>query len=415
MTPMLRSLLTALALCLALAPAARAADAADPAAPTDDLYLQAMRALADGHAEQATDLLMRFLEKEPAHAGAWLDLAISQCELGHAAEAERLFGEIERRFAPPPGIVEVIVGYRKRGCIPFKGKQERVSLALTRGYDTNVNQGASSPFFSTGSGDNYKEWTLGPEYLARPDRYTQLAADYSRNLNDKGLLAFAQLRARRHDAVHEQDTVSLLAGLEQQWQLGNWHGRASGAVSALQLDGHYYQRQAQLQLRATPPLPLPEWLDWSLTTGLSHVTYPTRTKYDSNTVELGSTLTYHQGGVQALGSVGVLSDHGQNGRLGGNRDGWYTNLLLYSLVGDRYSVQAGAARQVWLGSSVYSPGVIDLVRRQDTRQLNAGVTVELGTRHSVLLEWRDIRNRENIGLFQYNSRTVQLTWRWDYF
>lgn len=412
----MRALRAAAALALALLGGGARADAPPSAYPPvqqEELYLEAMRALAEGRPEQATDLLMRFLEKEPQHAGAWLDLAISQCELGHAAEAERLFGEIERRFQPPAGIVEVIAGYRTRGCQPVKDRRERMSFALARGYDTNVNQGASNAFFSTGSGSNTIEWELTPEYLPRPDRYTVLSGDYSRTLNDQGLLGFAQLRLRRHDAVREQDTNSLQLGLEQPWQWGGWRGRATAALSALQLDGHYYQRQAQLQLRATPPLRLPGSLEWSLTAGMSHVTYPTRTKYDSNTVELGNSLGWRRGPLQALGGLGVLSDHGQSGRLGGNREGWYGNILLYGLLGDRYSAQAGWARQVWRGSEMYSPGVIDLVRRQDTRQFNAGLTLELGARQSLQLEWRKVDNRENISLFQYNSRTLQLTWRWD--
>ncbi len=398
------------------APARAADDDADaPPARQNDLYLEAMRALAEGRADQATDLLMRFLEKEPQHAGAWLDLAISQCELGHGAEAERLFAEIEQRFTPPPGIVEVIVGYRARGCTPTTGKQRRLSLSATRGYDNNVNQGASSAFFSTGSGSNYTEWTLTPEFLPRPDQFTLVTADYSQNLNDKGLLGFAQVRARRHDDIHSQDTASLLAGLEQQWQLGGWRGRATAALSATRLEDHYYQRQEQLQLRATPPLALPEQLDFSLTAGVSHVTYPTRSNYDGSTIEAGGALSYRHRGVRLYSGAGVVTDRGQSGRLGGNRDGWYGNVLLFGIINDRFSGQLGWTRQVWRGSEVYSQNVIDLVRRQDTRQLSAGLTMELGERQSVQLEWRGIRNQENISLFQYNSRTVQLTWRWDNF
>ena len=374
-----------------------------------------MRALAEGRAEQATDLLMRFLEKEPQHAGAWLDLAISQCELGHGAEAERLFAEIEQRFTPPPGIVEVIAGYRARGCAPATGQQRRLSLSATRGYDNNVNQGASNAFFSTGSGSNYTEWTLTPEFLPLPDQFTLVTADYSQNLNDRGLLGFAQVRARRHDDIHSQDTASLLAGLEQQWRLGRWRGRATAALSATRLDGHYYQRQEQLQLRATPPLALPERLDFSLTAGVSHVSYPTRSNYDGSTIEAGGALSYRHRGVRLYSGAGVVTDRGQSGRLGGNRDGWYGNALLFGVFDDRFSGQVGWTRQVWRGSAVYSENVIDLVRRQDTRQLSAGLTMELGGRQSVQLEWRAVRNQENISLFQYNSRTVQLTWRWDNF
>lgn len=394
------------------------ADEAPPFPPVqqEELYVTAMKALADGHPDEATRLLMRFLEREPQHAGAWLDLAISQCELGHGAEAERLFVEIERRFAPPPGIVEVIQGHRNRGCHPVPaGQRDLLSLSLGRGYDDNVNQGASNPNFSTGSGANFLQWELGPDYLPKADGYTLLSADYNTGLGESKLLGFVQLRARRHDHEHEQDTTSVLAGLEQPWRLASWRGRATAGLSAMQLDGHYYQRQAQVQLRATPPLDLPEALDWSLTSGLSHVTYPTRTKYDANTLELGTALNYRDDIRQALLGAGVLSDHGQAGRLGGNREGWYGNLLLYSNLGDRFSGQLGWTRQVWRGSAVYSPNVIDLVRRQDTRLLTASVVLQLPARHSVQLEWRSTQNRENISLFQYNSRSVQLTWRWDNF
>ncbi|MBA5608610.1 tetratricopeptide repeat protein [Duganella sp. FT3S] len=412
----LMSLLAALLATLSL-PAARA-DEAPPFPPVqqEELYVSAMKALADGRPDDATRLLMRFLEKEPQHAGAWLDLAISQCELGHGTEAERLFVEIERRFAPPPGIVEVIQGHRARGCHPLPpGRRDLLSLSAGRGYDNNVNQGASSAFFSTGSGANYLQWQLTPEYLPKADGYSLLSADYSGNLGQSKLLGFAQLRVRRHDHEHEQDMTSALVGLEQPWQLGQWRGRATAGLSALQLNGHYYQRQAQVQLRATPPVDLPEALEWSLTSGLSHVTYPTRTKYDANTVELGSTLNYRDNVRQALAGVGVLSDHGQAGRLGGNRDGWYGNLLLYSNLGERFSGQLGWTRQVWRGASVYSPNVIDLVRRQDTRLLTASVSMQLPAHHSLQLEWRSTQNRENISLFQYNSRSLQLTWHWDGF
>nr|WP_315401716.1 tetratricopeptide repeat protein [uncultured Duganella sp.] len=416
----LRAALAAAALLLAsllwTAPAGAADD--EPPPPTqqqDELYLQAMRALAEGRADQATDLLMRFLEKEPQHAGAWLDLAISQCELGHGAEAERLFTEIEQRFSPPPGIVEVIGSYRERGCVPANGPQRRFSLSATRGYDTNVNQGAGSAFFSTGSGANYTEWTLTDEFLRRSDQFALVTADYSQNLNDDGLLGFAQARSRRHDNVHSQDTTSLMVGLEQQWRLGGWRGRATAALSALRLDNHYYQRQEQLQVRATPPLVLSERLDWSLTAALNHVTYPTRPNYNGSTLELGTSLAYHHRGVRLYTGAGAVTDHGQNGRLGGNRDGWYGNALLYTIFNDRFSGQLGWTRQVWRGSELYSEHVIDVVRHQDTRQLSAALTMELGASQSLQLEWRSIRNQENIPLFQYNSRTVQLTWRWDNF
>lgn len=393
--------------------AARADTTQFPAVRQEELYLSAMRALAEGRPDEATELLMRFLEKEPQHAGAWLDLAISQCELGHAAEAERLFVQIELRFAPPPGIVEVIRDHRTRGCAATPSQRGLWALTLGHGYDSNVNQGASSPNFDTGAGDTLLHWQLSPDYLPKSDQYNSVSADFSRALGAKDTLGFVQLRARRHEQVHTQDTTSLLFGLERPWRVYQWRGRATAALGLVQLDGHYYQRQAQLQVRAIPPVTLPERVDWTLTAGLSHLTYPTRTKYDANTVELGSSLGYRDAASQSMASLGLLSDHGQTGRLGGSRDGWYTSLLTYRRLGPYVDGQLDWSRQVWRSSTAYSPGLIDVVRHQDTQQLHATLTVPLRLHHSLQLEWRAVRNRENISLFQYNSRTVQLSWRWD--
>lgn len=63
-----------------------------------DAYLEAMRLIANGQKQDASDALTRMIQQEPEHAGAWLDLAILQCEMGRAEEAERLFAEIVARF-----------------------------------------------------------------------------------------------------------------------------------------------------------------------------------------------------------------------------------------------------------------------------------------------------------------------------
>lgn len=406
------------ALSPALSPTASSAPSPDAAAAQDAaqeaLYREAVRALEDGRAEEANRLLLRFLEGEPQHAGAWLDLAISQCQLGRTAEAERLFQEIPQRFHTPAGILDIIAEQRASGC---KGPVLRgvFMLTVTRGYDSNVNQGASSSTFQTGSGSNELQWELGPEFQPKPDRYSQLVADYSQQLNQGGLSGFAQLRARRNDSVHTQDLVSLLAGLEQPWQWGRWRARGTLALSALQLDGQYYQRQSQVQLRVTPPLPLPESLELSLSSGLSHVNYPTRDKYDSNTLELGAMLRYYARATLVQATLGALSDRGQSGRLGGDRVGGYGTVLVDTRWGDRLSTQLQVSRQVWRSDAVYSEKIIDIKRHQDTGQLSGSATWRLQPRHSLQLEARVVRNRENIGLFQYNSRTLQLSYRWDNF
>jgi hypothetical protein len=385
-----------------------------PPVQQEELYLEAMRALAADQPERANALLLRFLEHEPRHAGAWLDLAFSQCTLGHGAEAERLFREIETRFKPPPAIQELIDDHRARGCNTRPSWRPLWALSLGRGYDNNINQGASSNQFATGSGSTLTQWDLGPDYLPKADHVTTAGVDYLQQLDETGSLLIAQLRMRQNDHVHQQDSASLLLGYERPWQLGAWRGYGTVAVSALQLERQLYQRQEQVQVRATPPLNLPENLQWSLLASLSHVRYPTRTKYDSNTLELGTSL-YWRGTQQVSFSLSGLSDQGQNGRLGGNRQGWYGALQLTQPLPWNLKGELGWSRQAWRSSDLYSPDLIDIVRHQDTRQLRAAVQMPMGTHQTLQLEWRAVRNQENISLFQYNSHAIQLNWRWDNF
>ncbi|MES2262017.1 MAG: tetratricopeptide repeat protein [Pseudomonadota bacterium] len=377
------------------------------------LYLEAVRSLSQGRPDEASQMLTRLLERNAQHAGAWLDLAISQCELGNAAEAERLFSQIGQRFTLSQAIVDLIQSYRERGCkVQAATPAATISYKIARGYDTNVNQGASSPSFTLGSGADQLQYTLGPESLPQSDSYSLLSADYLQPLG-AGIQAIGQLRLLHHDSVHQQDTSSLLAGLERPWQIGNWRGRGTAVLGLVQLQGVLYQKQAQIQLRATPPVPLKDEWNWSVIGGLSRVEYPTRNYYDASTLDLGTNLAWHGKRSDVVLSFGGLYDRGQAARPGGNRRGWYGGVQYYTRLGSLFNGELGWNRQRWLSDSVYSADLIDMVRRQDTRQLRAALVMPLGGRNSLQLEARQIHNRENISLFQYNSRMIQLSWRHD--
>ena len=79
------------ALFLALALFAGAALAAPASDAADSLYDSALKALREGREEDALVLLNEVLTREPKHAGAWLDLAIAYCDLGHRDRAESIF------------------------------------------------------------------------------------------------------------------------------------------------------------------------------------------------------------------------------------------------------------------------------------------------------------------------------------
>ncbi len=384
---------------------------ATTASEEQDLYLNAMRLMNEGRHAAAREALEQLIMVEPQHAGAWLDLAITQCALGQTLAAERLFREIEVRFAPSAGILEVINAHRRQGCRPWEAKSHR-ALAIVRGHDSNVNQGASNPVFATGSGPDRIEHLLTDDYLPQGDSYTQASLDYSRELNPAGGIALAQLRTRHHDSLTGQDTNALLLGLDQPLKLGRLNARGLATASAVSLGGVLYQRQAQLQVRVTPKLPLPDNYELVLATSLSHASYLRRVHFDANTGEASALLNYEGTRMRLQAALGALYDRGEAGRPGGNRHGWYHSALWQRRLGEHTIGEMGWTRQDWHGQLLYAPGLIDTVRAQSTRQLRTALTRELGRQQSVQLEYRYVQNRENISLFQYNSQVLQLSWRW---
>lgn len=375
-----------------------------------DLYLEALQAISEGRKNDASNTLARMAAKGPRHAGEWLDLAMLQCALGHADEAEQLFQAIESRYAPPPGILQIIAEQRAQGCASWR-RQHQWALNLGRGYDRNVNQGASSPYYVIGDGSDGPQ-QLDPDYLPKADHYTLLSADYITDLSENGDVGFVQLHTRRNDLHTSYDTTSLFAGVDHPWRWQRWRWRASALAGALSLGGKLYQTQSQVQLRATPPLQLPGNTELSVLAGMSHVKYRSLSNFDSNTLELRAQLSYRNQGRAAYASLGRLNDHAIADRPGGNRSGWNASLSGRSVLPYRLEGELEWSGTQWQGQTAYSPGVVDQVRRQNSSTVRATLSYPLTTSTALQLEWRKINNRENISIFQYDNQVLQLSWRW---
>jgi hypothetical protein len=385
---------------------------ATAAAPRPDLHLQAMRLLEQGHTADAGAVLQRLIDEEPNNAGAYLDVAILHCSMGDAAKAEALFAAMEARFSPPPAILEVIARQRALGCKPHEPTAQ-LRLRLGRGYDDNVNQGASGSVFSLGTGASAISVVVAPEYARRGDGFTALSLDWSAPLpGGAGTIGYVQAGARSYDALRLYDQAFVSGALEHPWQAGSWGMRSVGSVGLLTLGGAVYQQQAQLRLVATPPLGLPAgWkLDGAL--GLTEVAYPTQTPFDAQQWDARAVLVHAgaNGFVQA--ELGYTWDKGKSLRPGGDRQGVLANLQGRILLGQNIYGEWGLTYQGWLGQRAYSPGLIDQRREQDSVVARAGLVVPLARSHGLFIEWRTVQNRENIALFEYQSQSLQVGWQW---
>lgn len=401
--------LAASALCCILAgPAAAQGGSGE----VDAMYRDALRAIAEGRNTDASDTLRTVVALDPLHAGAWLDLALVQCELGRADEAERLFAAILRRFDPPPGILQLIGEARSRGCARWRPRSY-TAVQIGRGVDQNVNQGTSNPLYDVGDGSEASlQSALSSDFLPRHDQYTALSVDTMRDLTPNGTLGYVQLQSRRHDRMRDYDSTALFLGAETPWRHGRWTMRASVQGGFVTLGGRGYQRLAQLQAQLGVPLPLPATWQFTTLAGVTRADYLTLADFDGTTFEWRGQLVYRDGGHYASASLGLHNDRAAGSRPGGDRHGNLATLLWRRPLPAGLTGELAYTRQQWRGSSAYAPDLIDQVRDQRTQTLRASLSYAINRSHKVVLDLRKIRNDENISLFRYISGQAQLSWQW---
>jgi len=389
---------------------ADAALAADPDS-ADALYLQALQSIAEGRRNDASQQLNQLIERHPQHAGALLDLALTQCSLGNTEQAERLFAAFESRFAPSRPILELIASAREQGCGAWDASSSTV-ITLGRGIDQNVNQGARTSRYVVDAPGGQVEYELTGDFRPRHDQYLQLNGDYLREITPNGSVAFAQYQLRRNDSLHGYDSASLFAGVESLWRFDRWRVRGTGTVGLVTLGSHLYQRQVQAQARVTPPLTLPEGVGLDLVGGVTYNTFPSLSNFDSSTQDLRAHLAWRGVRTYASLAAGFQNDHALDRRPGGDRDGSFVNLVVRRELRPDLSAELGYSRHTWHSSGAYSPGLIDEVRSQATQVVRSVLSWSVARRQTLLLEGRLVRNRENISIFQYNNRQLQLSYQW---
>lgn len=381
--------------------------AQEPPPAHSDPYQEALQSLSEGRKNDALKQFQRAIDEEPMHAGAMLEIALIQCSMGNISEAERLFLEIELRFSPPPGIIELITTERRTGC-HGRPALSSSSFIFGRGFDQNVNQGATNPYYSNVQG----ELMLLTDFLPKSDQYSLLGADYMREITPNGSIGFAQFQSRRNDTLRQYDSNSLYLGVESPYRLGRWTARSTAMLGLTTLGGSLYQRQAQLQARIVPPLPLPDSLQFTLMGGITHIQHVTLANFDANTFELRGQLSYRKDDLYGNASLAYVQDRAVSDRPGGDRRGMALNLLGRRLLWASCIGEMAYVYQKWDSELPYAPGMINEVRHQATHVMRGTLIYPLGKNQALQLEARFVRNNKDISLFQYNNRQLQLSYQW---
>ena len=178
------------------------------------------------------------------------------------------------------------------------------------------------------------------------------------------------------------------------------------------LGSKVYLRQNQLQLEVTPPLPLPKEWQFRLAGILNTTAYARLEGFDAQWQETRATLRHHREDWLLQASASSVQDRAHGQRPGGDRAGTFAGLQGRVNVGKGVIAELGWQLQNWTGSRDYFPGLFDAPRLQRMRTWRASTTFPLSAEHALVLEFRDTRNHENISIFDYRTRTVQLNWQW---
>ena len=370
-----------------------------------------MQLLEQGRMNDAVTVLQRLVDEEPHNAGAYLDLASLHCRMGDSAKAEKLFKDMEARFAPPPSILDVIASQRATGCSTVDATSY-TRLRMSRGWSDNVNQGSSVSIFSLGTGADKFNVTLAPEYAPRPNGFSSLTLEWSTPVPGAKTIALVQAGALAYDSLSQYDQAFLSGSLEHPWRAKNWAMRSLGAVNLSLLGGDAYQRQALLKLIATPPLSLPTGWNFDGSLGLSQAAYLTQPNFDSQMKEVRLLLTHTGAKGIVKADVGYIWDRGKVLRPGGDREGTGASVHARVRLEKDLFGELGFSYQGWRGKQPYVPNLIDMHRNQDTLVVSAGLMVPLTRKQELFFEWRSVQNRENISLFAYKSQSLQLGWQW---
>lgn len=389
----------------------------DPASnSTPDLYLQALKAINEKRHVDAKILLEKLIESEPQHAGALLDLAIMQCNLGNKPEAERLFGYMINRFTPPPAILEIIELHKKTGCV-VKVPEVSKSFSAERGYDTNANQGALNSIFTLDNQGSPIYLQLLPEYLPKPDHYMGVSMDLSQEAPDSANMFYLQLRGRQYSTLSQFNSVGLAAGIGGQYNLKNWVVRPSASINGLSLANKLYQKQLTGRVSFDLPQTESPFLKWSLVASISKILYPTVKNFDSNIMELRTIASRQTENYYLNLNAALMYDQGNEERLGGNRQGWATGGFFRGSTPLRLwqkpvFAEFGWQHQEWQNQKIYLSGLINVKKHQNNNTLRAALGWAIDQENTLQLEYRQISNRENISFLSFDSKQIQLSWQW---
>ncbi|MBS1187378.1 MAG: hypothetical protein H6R04_1396 [Burkholderiaceae bacterium] len=385
------------------------------------LYNNAAYEIHSGNRNRAQQLLGQLEQTPPAHAGAWLDVALLYCQNGQNEDAERLFQLIENRFAPPHPIRQLISYYRQGRCNP-RPPPISFSVSTYAGHTTNVNSGPDTSTIRLAPTAPLTELKLLPSNLAHSDQYLGMDLAASRKLDLDGIdglqmLGLAQLKRYAHNP--DFSTAQIVGGLgyKRRLQQGEWDMQVY--YSHLVMGSRTFETSTNLQTgiwQKGPDLGGKPFR-WGMDALLSSQRYPDSPLYNASRVELrlkGQVMLVPGGNLVLQGGPVFDRPHNDN-RPGGNRKGYVVALGYDQHHGPEHQWSVYAQRQQLDDDRPYNTVFFgEVIRKPITHQFVARYQYNRTRREHIFVQFTAQQISDPIDLFAIKSQNLSVGYLWNF-
>lgn len=365
---------------------------------------------------QASLALERLVLLQPENAGAWLDLAVTSLKLRDELTARRALEQVDRNFAPPPGIRLLVDKLRAQldelhtpPPSPF-----RIRGAVLYGQDSNANGGLAARSLTLTPGSIQLDLPVDAAFRARGSPLWLMSAELvGRNGVAGEYLDWRMaLAEKRYADVAEFDTrdVTLAASWQHPLSAGS-HGHVLGEWRRLDMGGRPLVEVPRLRLGLD--LPAPASMDaCRLGVAADHEWRryrPDLKRYDGRLLwgEASVRCPWGGGALTAIAKVGA--DLGPGDRPGGDTRRQELATFWHGAVRQRGEVMVGAFAAWAKDQSGYSPLIRSNARRETQR-----LTMHAELSWPLVDAWRWVAVAErthqssNLGLFGLDQAIFML-------
>lgn len=387
----------------------------------EQIYLEAIKEIENNNLQRAETLLAKVIQLDANHAGAKLDLAILNCKLGNKFQTELLLKELENKYFPNPKIKSIIQKIRNYSCKNNDSdNNENVTnifwIKFAIGYDSNINQGTTNPLFEASDGSQTIAFILSDNYIKHGGTSFNLNVGFMHKISDSNDKIFVKLNTKNHNHYTYFNTASgqILYQIPDIYLGENKQTKITSniAYNVINLDAKPYLSQQKFAVSLLPFLNNNNNFQSTFSFNFTRNSYKNINAYNAKIYEFKTDLKYYQKNYLTALSAGILLDKEENTRPGGNKKGFFIAANHKYMFDDKWLIELFAHYQKWHSSRIYLANFIPQKRYQKIYAYGITADYKINKHNSIGVEFMNFNNQENISLFEYKNKSLQLYWQY---